>query len=273
MCVNLLPKGIRAEAAVTKLKLQASQVEQQLRSLHAKTAAAETEAKELQESQAAIWQLLKEAQKVKEGPINHSACQRQIEQLQGQLELSRGLVNATESNPLAAFTSTTSDGSDLNCNPPPEYSEGGGKKPSAPYEQGEQDSLPYAPLAPIVTTVTRYDGQGPPVIKHESKALTPEQTRAMGKQMGPCNKYTVLNWLAKISITPNLTQEDMVSLLRECMPIDDFSLLPYDAITEVQDNPANLYLSVLKVYCPYENVIGKAFSERQAWMKGLKGIS
>ncbi|XP_032624288.2 cAMP-dependent protein kinase catalytic subunit alpha-like [Chelonoidis abingdonii] len=55
------------EAAVTNLKLLPNQNS----SLHAKTAAAETEAKELQESQAAIWQLLKGTLKVKEGSINH----------------------------------------------------------------------------------------------------------------------------------------------------------------------------------------------------------
>lgn len=113
---------------------------------------------------------------------------------------------------------------------PPEHWCGKKQLPSAPPSWEEMEAAQKGcPLAPVVTTVTQFENIGqPPRVKQESKALTPEQARAIGKHMSPCNQDTVLNWLAKLSVTLHLTQDDVTCILRECMSNDDFAALPYN---------------------------------------------
>ncbi|XP_053862067.1 uncharacterized protein LOC128824510 [Malaclemys terrapin pileata] len=234
-----------ATAKINSLTLQVSQLEQQLRNLNTRVTDAETAAeikgRELQESQAVVRQLLKEAHNVNLGSVNHVACNRRIDKLQKQLQLAKGVMSAIEMNPLAAFKSEFQESSSDSEteDSPPGPSVGKRLEPSAPHSSEEAMLVDRGcPLAPIVT---QYDNNRPPTVKHETRALTPEQTRALGKQMGICNKETVLNWLAKLSATPNVSQEEMVALLRECMSAEDFAVLPYGIMVDTNTEQHTLY--------------------------------
>lgn len=115
----------------------------------------------------------------------------------------------------------------------------------------------------MVTKVTQYGPNWASETKYEIKALTPEQTRAFGKQMDLLNKDTVLNWLARLSATPKLSKEDTVVLMRDCMSLKDYNALPQSMMLDPHGELAQVYASVVKLYFLCDNVMGKAYSEKR----------
>lgn len=85
----------------------------------------------------------------------------------------------------------------------------------------------------------------------------------MDKQMAPLNKESARDWLAKLSSTAGLSKEHTIALIQECVNNDEFGALPNEVQMASVDEVVEIYLAVIKLYHPYENVLGKMYSEKQ----------
>lgn len=131
----------------------------------------------LNDSQATVRQLLKEAGTPKPGVADHTSCQREIANLRLQVSKARGVVSAVSPGYPADW---------LNAN-------GGSEVPPLDCYQGGEGNM-----APVIVTEVHQPGQSQPTVKYERKSFSPEQARVLGKNLGKCCKETILNWMAKV---------------------------------------------------------------------------
>lgn len=117
-------------------------------------------------------------------------------------------------------------------------------------------------MEPIITTEVFHPGDPTPVVKYERRILSPEQARAVGQNLGPCRRSNALNWMAKLART-NLTSDDNLVVLRECLLPKDFIAFPADLATTINPYFNLMFKAIYNVFYPNDDIRGTYYTDKQ----------
>nr|XP_025036561.1 uncharacterized protein LOC112544497 [Pelodiscus sinensis] len=83
-----------------------------------------------------------------------------------------------------------------------------------------------------------------------------------GHNLGPCRKNNALNWMAKLART-NLTSDDMLVVLRECLLPEDFIAFPADLANSINPDFNAMYKALYNDFYPNDDIRGHYYSDKQ----------
>nr|XP_025042929.1 uncharacterized protein LOC112546572 [Pelodiscus sinensis] len=186
------------------------------------------------DSKATIRHLLDDKRQQVSVSADHTKCQEKIVELEQKLGLARGFVSAIN------------EGIEKDI-----------------YENTLlTKQLVEGMMEPIITTEVFHPGDPTPVVKYERRILSPEQARAVGQNLGPCRRSNALNWMAKLART-NLTSDDILVVLRECLLPKDFIAFPADLATTINPYFNLMFKAIYNVFYPNDDIRGTYYTDKQ----------